>query len=226
MYLFVLLCIITTFAENADVMEISSEMVAAVGAIISAYFAYNQYSKNKMTDLKYEIMKKEEERRYYKRSEYSAKVFGELWRVLYELKADRVYIVQPHPLGHAAFLSVQFEVKRKGVEGMKESIQSLPMGEVAVFSKEMAENLFVYISDIDKQVSDKVAKSILSSNGCVNAIIKRLNNSTDWVGSIFCEFTTSMTVEEEVARHILHEAAINIQYNLPEYRENPLKLKV
>lgn len=198
-------------------------MVSAIGVIITAWLSYNQYTRNKMTDLKVDMYKKEEERRSYKRSENSAKVFGELWRVLFELKADRVYIVQPHPLGHASFLSVQFEVKRKGVEGMRESIQSLPMGEVAVFSKEMAENLFIYITNIDEQVSDKVAKSILSSNGCVNAIVKRLNNSTDWVGSIFCEFTNPMTVGEEQARHVLHEAAMNIQYILPEFKENPLK---
>lgn len=200
-----------------------NEMIATGAAILASILSYRQYSKNKMTDLKIEMYKKEEERRSYKRSENSAKVFGELWRVLYELKADRVYIVQPHPLGHASFLSVQFEVKRKGVEGMKDSIQSLPMAEVAVFSKEMAENLFMYITDIDGQVSDKVAKSILSSNGCVNAIVKRLNNSTDWVGSIFCEFTNHMTVGEEQARHVLHEAAMNIQYILPEFKENPLK---
>lgn len=204
-------------------MEINAEMIAAVGAIISAYFAYNQYTKNKMTDLKLEMYKKDEEIKSYKRSEYSAKVFGELWRVLYELKADRVYIVQPHPLGNAAFLSVQFEVKRRMIDGMTENIQSLPMSEVAVFSKEMAENLFMYITNIDGQVSDKVAKSILSSNGCVNAIIKRMNNSTDWVGSIFCEFCSPMTCDEEQARHVLHEAAMNIQYNLPEFKKNPLK---
>lgn len=197
-------------------------MVSAIGVIITAWLSYNQYTRNKMTDLKVDFYKKEQERKSYKRSENSAKVFGELWRVLFELKADRVYIVQPHPLGHAAYLSVQFEVKRKGVEGMKESIQSLPMAEVAVFSKEMAENLFIYITDIDKQVSDKVAKSILSSNGCVNAIIKRLNNTTDWVGSIFCEFTTPMTINEEQARHVLHEVSMNIQYNLPEFKEKPI----
>lgn len=205
-------------------MEVNlNEMLATGAAILASILSYRQYSKNKMTDFKIEMYKKEEERRSYKRSENSAKVFGELWRVLYELKADRVYIVQPHPLGHVSYLSVQFEVKRKGVEGMKDSIQSLPMGEVAVFSKEMAENLFMYITDIDGQVSDKVAKSILSSNGCVNAIVKRLNNSTDWVGSIFCEFTNPMAIGEDQARHVLHEAAMNIQYILPEYRDNPLK---
>ncbi|MEC4630526.1 hypothetical protein VSS86_22620, partial [Bacillus safensis] len=80
---------------------------------------------------KVEYFKKEEERKSYRRSENSARVFGELWRVLYETKADRGYIVQPHPLGHVAFLSIQFEVKRKGIAGMRENVQSLPMSEVA-----------------------------------------------------------------------------------------------
>ena len=105
-------------------MEIDiANIFSAIGTLAAAYFAYNQYTKNKLTDLKVEYFKKEEERKSYRRSENSARVFGELWRVLYETKADRVYIVQPHPLGHIAFLSVQFEVKRKGIAGMRENIQ-------------------------------------------------------------------------------------------------------
>lgn len=77
-------------------MEIDiANIISAAGTLLAAYFAYNQYTKNKLTDLKVEYFKKEEERRSYHRSENSAKVFGELWRVLYETKADRVYIVQP-----------------------------------------------------------------------------------------------------------------------------------
>jgi hypothetical protein len=201
-------------------MEIDlANVVSACGTVIAAYFAYNQYTKNKITDLKVEYFKKEEERRSYKRSENSAKVFGELWRILYELKADRVYIVQPHPLGHVAFLSIQFEVKRKGVSSMLESIQSLPMSEVAAFSKDLAENLFMYYTDIDNEVEDKVAKSLMSVNGCNAVAIKRLNSSTDWVGNIFCEFTDEQHPNEEIVHQVLHEAAINIQYILPEYRE-------
>ena len=127
--------------------------------------------------------------------------------------------MQPHPLGHIAFLSVQFEVKRKGIAGMKENIQSLPMSEVAVFAKKLAENLFLFFSDIDTQVQDKVAKSILATNGCNSVAIKRLNSSQDWVGSIFCEFTDETDLNEEELHKILHEAAINIQYILPEFKE-------
>lgn len=199
-------------------MEIDvANVISGIGAIVAAWFSYNQYTRNKMTDIKVEQFKKEEERRGYKRSENSAKVFGEIWRVLFETKADRVYIVQPHPLGHASFLSIQFEVKRKGVEGMRGNIQNLPMSEVAAFSKQMVDEVFMYITNIDEQIDDRVTKSIMSSNGCESIIINRMNNSNDWVGSIFCEYTTHMNISEEEARSILHEAAINIQYILPEF---------
>jgi hypothetical protein len=142
-------------------MEIDiANIISAAGTLLAAYFAYNQYTKNKLTDLKVEYFKKEEERRSYHRSENSAKVFGELWRVLYETKADRVYIVQPHPLGHIAFLSVQFEVKRKGIAGMRENIQSLPMSEVAVF----AEN--VDISDAAETIRAETNSVISSTVTC------------------------------------------------------------
>lgn len=204
-------------------MEIDlANVISACGTVVAAYLAYNQYTKNKITDLKVEYFKKEEERKSYKRSENTAKVFGELWRILYELKADRVYIVQPHPLGYVAFLSIQFEVKRKGVSGMLDSIQTLPMSEVANFSKVLAENLFLFYTDIDNEVKDKVAKSLLSVNGCKAVAIKRLNSSADWVGNIFCEFTDRQYPDEETIHYVLHEAAINIQYILPEVRERKI----
>lgn len=204
-------------------MEVDlANVISACGTVVAAYLAYNQYTKNKITDLKVEYFKKEEERKSYKRSENTAKVFGELWRILYELKADRVYIVQPHPLGHVAFLSIQFEVKRKGVSGMLDSIQTLPMSEVANFSKVLAENLFLFHTDIDNEVKDKVAKSLLSVNGCKAVAIKRLNSSSDWVGNIFCEFTDGQYPDKETIHRALHEAAINIQYILPEVRERKI----
>ena len=203
-------------------MEIDlSGIIATIATIVTDYFAYNQYTRNKMTDLKVEVFKKDMERKAYRRSENTAKVFGELWNVLYRTKADRVYIVQPHPLGHSEFLSVQFEVKRKGVAGMKESIQELPMSEIAVFSKALAENLFLYFSDIDTQVNDKQARSLLSVNGCKSVAIKRLNSATDWVGNIFCDFNDHTEMPEEEIHKVLHEAAVNIQFILPEYKGNP-----
>lgn len=193
-------------------------IISAIGVIIAAWFSYNQYAKNKLTDMKVEQMKRDHEISRKRRSDNSALVHGELWEVLHELKADRVYIVQPHPLGNESMVSIYFESKRKGVESMKPRIQNLKMCDVAKFCSELTKNLFMFIKDIDGQVPDRYAKSLLSSCGTEQVIIKRLSdNSHDWVGSIFCEFTHGVDIDENEARAILHEAAMNIQYILPPF---------
>lgn len=205
---------------NTDWMQYIPSIITAIGTIVLGWFTYNQYRKNKMTDLEIDKIKNQDKIANKRRSDNATLVFGELWSLLYELKADRVYIVQPHPLGHEEMLTVYFEVKRKGVEPMRPHIQNLKINEVAKFASELVKNLFWFITDIDAQVEDRYANSIISSCGCQNAIIKRLSdNRHDWVGSIFCEFTNSMEISEEEAREILHNAATNIQYILPEVRE-------
>lgn len=200
-------------------MEYLPAIISAIGTIIAAWFAYNQYTKNKLTDLKIEKFRKDEEIKSIRRADNSSIVYGELWNILHELDADRVYIVQPHPLGNESLLSIYYEVKRKGVEPMKPHVQNLRIADVAKFSSDMVKNPFMYITDIDTQVQDKYAKSILSSYGCEAAVVKRLNdNKHDWVGSIFCEFTRPIHVSEDEAIEIMHRCAMNIQYLLPEYK--------
>lgn len=199
-------------------MENLPAIISALGTIIAAWFAYNQYAKNKITDLKVEQMQADLAEKKKRRSDNSALVHGELWEVLHSLKADRVYIVQPHPLGNESMISVYFESKRKGVESMKPRIQNLKMCELARFCAELTKNVFMFITNIDEQVNDRYAKSLLSSCGTDQVIITRLSdNSHDWVGSIFCEFTHGADIDEAHARSILHEAALNIQYILPEF---------
>ena len=200
-----------------------TNVISAVGVIIAAYFSYNQYTKNKMADIAAKYKERDLEERSYQKSRNSAKIFGVLWKVLYAVKADRVYIVQPHPLGHCAYLSVQFEVKRNGIDGMMLNIQKLPMSEVCLFSDMLQENLYQCYTDIDTQVQDKMAKAMMMRNGTKNVAIKRLDSAVDWVGSIFCEFVDEdMTCSEEDVHKVLHEAAMNIQYILPEFKEMKL----
>ena len=201
-------------------MEYIAPIITAIGVIIMAWFKYNQDAKNKETDLKIAKWKQEQEVKVKRRSDNSSIVYGDLWNILHELDADRVYIVQPHPLGNESLLSIYYEVKRKGVEPMRPHVQGLKIPEVAKFTSEMVKNLFMYIVNIDEQVKDKYAKSILSSYGCQSAIVKRLNDNThDWIGSIFCEFTRPIKISEEEAREIMHRCALNIQYLLPEFKE-------
>ena len=194
-------------------------IISAAGTIIASYFAYNQYAKNKETDAKIERFKQDEEAKSKRRADNSSIVFGELWNILHELNADRVYIVQPHPLGNESFVSIYYEVKRKGVEPMKPHVNNLHISDIARFASQMVKNLFMYITDIDSQVDDKYAKSLLASYGCQSAIIMRMNdNKHDWVGSIFCEFTHQIDIPSEEAQKIINQAANAIQYLLPEYK--------
>lgn len=205
-----------------DWVQYIAPILTAIGAVIMAWFTYNQQTKDKLTDLRIEKWRQEKNRESKRRSDNSSIIFGELWNILHLLNADRVYIVQPHPLGREERLSIWFEVKRKGVEPMKPHIQNLDISEVAVFNRMLTENLFLYLTDIDKQVDDKYAKSILSSYGCCSAIIKRLSDSKhDRNGNIFCEFTRPLTISENEAHEVLHTAATNIQYILPPIDDEP-----
>lgn len=201
-------------------MEYLPAIISALGTIIAAWFAYNQYSKNKLTDLKIENWKAEEEKKSQKRGDNIAKIYGVLWQLLHYLKADRVYIVQPHPLTNNLFLSISLEVKRNGISGMKAVVQKLPMSDVAAFSAELSQRDFLFYKNIEEEVRDKRARALLSTNGSYSVIIKKLSGiEYDWIGSVFCEFTHVMDLKPDYARKELTDAANNIQYILPEFKE-------
>lgn len=200
-------------------------IISALGVIITtaltAWLKATQNRRDKMTDLKIDEMKREGEERWRKRNTNSSIVFGELWNVLYELKADRVYVIQPHPLGNEMMLTIQYEVKRKGVEEMRPQVQGLRMSEMARFTALLGKELYLCYTDIDKQVEDKYAKSLLSSCGTQAVAIKRLSDSRhDWVGSLCAEFTHKADMSCNVVRSSLHNCATNIQYILPEVVDN------
>ena len=193
-----------------------ANIINAIGVIVVAYFTYNQYTKNKVTDYKLEKWKEEDKVKNKRRIDNGMIVYGELWDLLYGLKADRVYIIQPYPLGHEETLSIYFEVKRKWAEPMKPHIQKMHICEVAKFASELAKNVFMYITNINEQITDRYAQSIFSSCGTNHVLVKRLSdNQHDWVGSIVCEFVGDMEISEEDARNELHKKATNIQYILP-----------
>lgn len=201
-------------------VEYLPAIISAIGTIVIGWFAYNQKTKDKMTDMKIEQLRARNEEKRNRRADNSAIVHGELWHALVELRADRVYIVQPHPLGNESMVSIYFESKRKGVESMKPKVQNLKMCECASFCADMAKNLYIYYDDIDEQVKDRYAKSLLSACGTSKVAIKRLSDNThDWVGSIFCEFTHDVDVDKEEVRAVLHDVAMNVQYLLPEYKD-------
>lgn len=200
-------------------MEYIPAIISAIGTIVAAWFAYNQYSKNKLTDVKLEQWKADETDKNAKRSDNIAKIYGVLWQILHELNADRVYILQPHPLTNNMFVSISLEVKRNGISAMKQNVLKFPMSDVAAFVAELSQRDFLFYQNIETDVRDKRARSLMMINGCCSTVIKKLTDEEhDWIGSIFCEFTHKQELQPTLIRQELHEAAENIQYILPEYK--------
>ena len=208
----------STTTSAAVIWPQIAAIITAVGTIILGWFTYNQHTKNKMTDAKIEKMKDEAEKKNEIRNEKMAKIYGVLWRILYETKADRVYIAQPHPLTNALYLSVGLEVKRKGLA--KNAIEdTLSLSEVANFAAELSRREFILYSDVIGEVRDNRAKALFYCNGTESAVIRRLHDNQDWVGSLFVEFTHKKTdLIPATLREMLAEAANEIQFDLPEYK--------
>lgn len=204
----------------AEILTAFAGVIGAIGGVYAIYTKYNQDKKNKMTDYELEKLRNEDKIRNKRRSDNAMAIYGVLWDILYRLNADRAYIVQPHPLNNEEMLTIYFEVKRNWAEPMKPHIQRMKISEVAKFASELSKNLFMYITNIQEQVEDRYAQSIFSSCGAQRAIVKRLSdNRHDWIGSIICEFTDDMEISEKEAKDLLHKAATDIQYILPEIRD-------
>ena len=208
-----------TLVTSGSWLQYIPQIISALGVILAAWFSYNQYTKNKQTDQKIEQWKKEESVKNAKKSEDIAKIYGELWQLLHNLSADRVYIIQPHPLTTNLFLSIRLEVKRNGVSSMRSVINKLPMSELAEFSAELAVRDFLYYRNVDEDVKDKRARAMFATNGCHMAVIKRLSDQEhDWVGSLTCEYARPTDISPITFKQSMIDAANHIQYILPEIK--------
>lgn len=193
-----------------------SPIITAIGVILIAWWKHDQ--PHQEARIKLELQKKEAElqEQSKRRNQYVSQIYGLLWQLLHDLKADRVYIVQPHPLTHREYLSISLEVDRTGASGMKSRIQNLPMEDVAKFSSELSSRDFLYYKDVANNVRDKRARALLLNAGSMSAIIRKLATEDDgWVGNIFCEFNHITETSPDYARGRLEAVAEQIQYILP-----------
>lgn len=199
---------------------IISAICTMITGLFVAWTTFNQGRKNAEVQRDIEKWKREEEQKAVMQNKYSGQVFGQIHELLRTAKADRVYIVQPHPLGHVAFLSCYFEAVNNGITEMQSSIQSIPMSKVPVLSRDLAENLWLYYDNIDEQVDDDVAKSLFLANGTHTVGIKRMDNTKDWVGSIFIEYIEEPELTEMEIKKLAHDSALVIRHILPEFKEH------
>lgn len=213
-----------------DVTVIICAIIACVQAIVLAWFGYNQKNHEKNLDVKLkreaedmERKRKEEflkiDRDNSRRRRHSAIVYGELGELRSDFDADRVYIAQPHPMGDIEKVSIYYEVKRKGIESMRNHIQQLPLGDIPLFAKELADKDWIHIHNID-EVRDDVAHTMMHVAGTKQLFITRLLDvNDDWCGSLFVEYTRKHKVDEHKVKRAMDELVKSIHLILPEYKE-------
>lgn len=209
---------------SSVLIENLPSIITALGTIILGWFTYNQYSKNKQTDIKIEQWKEDTIRKRRQDAGSIATCFGCLWELLHFLKAGRVYLIQPHPLSKSLYISATLEVKRNGVSSVKDNMTSIPINTVAEFVSQLANEDYIFIEEVETSNIDKKMRSIMMYNGCGQVAIRRLtDNDNKWVGNIVVGFPVNfdnLTKEEcQLVEKMTRDAAQIIQGILPEFME-------
>jgi len=201
-------------------------IISAIGAIIVAWFTYNQTTHDKMTDFKIEQMKSEQVYQMNLSNELEAKINGYLWRLLENLDCQRVFITQAHPTKDPKFISVTFEVRRPGISQIKDSFKNILMSDIPltadVFSnsnKIDTNTEYLYIPNVNKsKYLDDYTKSIFTINGIEELVVIKLVDSHNvWAGNLICSHDEDRHFAVETIGADILKTSRDIQYLLPNY---------
>lgn len=202
-------------------LEFLPQILSGIASILALWFTYNQYTKNKITDYKIEKWKQEEHSNNVKQAGNIATIYGELWELLYFLKADRVYLIQPHPLYKEMYISATLEVKQYGVSSVRDSLCDIKIESVAKFVSDLANSEYKFIKGIETSELDDKIKSIMTSNGCHSVALRRLSDEkNNWIGTIVIGYIHNFdnNVDIELIEKMSRSSALAIQYILPEFK--------
>ena len=206
----------------SSIIENLPEILTALGSVAALWFTYNQYTKNKLTDYKVEKWKNQERQEDQKKFGIIATIYGELWELLYMLNADRVFIVQPHPLYRATLLTATLEVKRYGIATAIDDFVNVRLDSMPQFSSRLANDDLIVLEDVNEADIEAIVKSNIIRDGSRSVIIKRLSDEkNNWVGNIIVGYTKPLKevdVDLEESKALLTSNAMSIQYELPEYK--------
>lgn len=193
-------------------------ITGAISTIVCAWFVYNQHTKNKETDAR--IAKREQEDKEKRNADKRAAsaIYRELWPLLSQFEGVlRVYVVQPHPLDRAKFISVVYEVVSEGMVSILPIVSKMPIGSVMDFVGELESKDFVYW---EKQSDVKAgrARSIMHQLGTDKMMAVRMMTDGVWQGNVVIDFD-DVEIDVEAVKGVLLDVRSNIQYILPEIEE-------
>lgn len=161
-----------------------------------------------------ELEKKVNTSRAQQKRDYGT-IYNVLTILMANLKADRCYILQPHPLKKTQFVSVVFEIDDVGILSIKERLTEYPVENIPVFYGEISTRDFLYYDTISK-MKGKRARANFAACGTQSLMVKQLTDEEDiWVGSLIIDYLEAPRVTPDYARAEMSSAADKIQYILP-----------
>lgn len=193
-------------------------VITALGVIVLGWFQYNQQTKNKETDARLK-QREEEDKEKRKLLKIAANdIMRELHRLLIKTDAQRAYIVQPHPLDRAKFISIEYEVFSEGMIEIARKVHRMPISSVAGFVSELSSRDFIlWHSQAD--VKDGRARAIMHSIGTEKMAAMRMMDDTLWLGNIVLDFDSHQELEAVYLKGKMGDAANVVKYILPEIEE-------
>lgn len=193
-------------------------IISAVGVIVVAWWTYDKSRRDKEVEEKAEARKARAERG----ADALAAITGHLWGVLLGCRADRVYLMQPHPLGGVKYLSVTAEVCRAGVQPIRDAIQNLPVAQVSEVVKRLKSEDWIWWQDDGADVDDARFRALLLMHGCRSTAAARITEGREWIGTLmvgYLDAETSDEAEAERRREAVTKVCGVIALTLPEVEE-------
>ncbi len=195
---------------------------AIVVPVAMGCFKLYEKRKTKQDELKHQIDKAKADdaskNDSLKRNNDMTKIYRALHSLLVTLNCDRVYIIQPHPLGKNQYITITYEITASsGIAYMGDLLgKEMPTNPIGSFMAQLGSSEVLFLDTIDQIEGDR-ARAYFSTGGGEKFIIQPLKDDEyDWIGSIFIEYLdedTSVNVTE--ATKALRKASVDIQYNLP-----------
>lgn len=201
-----------------DWQGIAALLAVGVSAL-SAVLNFRQQSYNKQQEY---LLKKREEDDKEERTKIKVAgqaVYRELGQLFRATGALRAYIIQPHPLDRAKYISVQYELLSHGMISVAEQVQRMPIGSIGEFVSELMTRDFLVWST-ERDVKDGRARAMMHNFGTDRMVARRMMDGEVWLGSIVLDFEASHELEIVYLKECTADASNIIRYILPEIDEH------
>lgn len=193
-------------------------VITAIGVIVLGWFQYNQQTKNKETEARLAQREKEDREKRNADKRAASAIYRELWPLLSKFEGVlRVYVVQPHPLDRAKYISVVYEVVSEGMVSILPIVRKMPIGSIMDFVSELEGKEFIYWQS-QGDVKAGRARSIMHQLGTDKMVAVRMVNDGVWQGNVVIDFD-NVEIDIEAVKAKLYDVRSNIKYILPEIEE-------